>query len=619
MIVNKTKWYIQRLKKMSHKELIWRLNHKKQAKIYKIKYGLRKKLITANDLYNINYDVACKKFDISFLKIGQDGQQIEGLPLKIFENYKIKTSGEEKIPDWHYSYNKNEYWPLSFSTDLNIKQRDDIGDPRVTWEINRLQYFPALAIKFITTKDNKYLSMLKNHFYDWVNQNPFFWGVNWTSPMEAALRNISLLLTIYFLEKSLDPNNKFLYDIKVAILNQNEYVNSHYSQFSSANNHLLIEMVSINLVSLCTKDTILENKSLKILKQEINRQTFQDGVNKEQAIHYHTFVLEGLLLWLKFSIDRYGFFPDSEIVMKIEKMTEYIADMTDEGGNVQSMGDSDDGKIISLFDNDNHYSTVLDLASLLFDKNYSYSEKISSKTINSIKWRDFKFNKKYIREEVKFYKYGGKSIFRKNINEKQIYVTFEHGNLGLGPLFAHGHCHALSVNLHINGIPVFIDAGTYIYNIEYKMRDRLRMPSSHNTILIDGDNFANSKGAFIWGESYKIDASYFDDNYIKAKLITVKGNELKRELNFNDQQLIITDMFKGDFHSHFIVNPELELINENNKSVAIKYNGQTLCTVLTTNKVELEKKFISNSFTKLETANCILINGREKQEVKILF
>lgn len=618
MNLNKISWYFNRLNKMSIREILWRIGQKKKTIDYSNKYIRDKYLITSKNLFDISYNIYLDQFDIGFLLLGQDEKHINTIPERIFDNFEVEKMGKYNIPDWHSTYHKGDSWLFEFSTKLNIKQRDDIGDPRVAWEINRLHYFPSIALKYAVTKDKSYLELLNFHFYSWVKSNPFFWGINWTSPMEAAIRNISFLFTLYYLSKDTESNlvNNLMKDIQVAILNQNEYISDFYSQYSSANNHLIIEMVSMNLVAKCFGMDNFQTKTQKILEKEIIQQTYEDGVNKEQAIHYHAFVLESLLIWIKFCKDKHCEVSPT-IINLIQRMAEYIADMMDENGNVPALGDSDEGKIIS-FSCEKHYVMVLDLASLIFEKQYSPFGRITSPTINAIRWKSDDNIKKYEVSENKIYPHGGKAIFRRRINKKEIFITFEFGNLGLPSLFAHGHADALSINLHVNGIPIFIDSGTYLYNIDYSVRNKLRLPEAHNTIIVENDNFANPKGSFIWEDSYKVSFNTMN-NSVKATLTTNQKNKIQRELKIVNNEFHINDKYESIFKSNFILNPILQLNKRNDNYYEIFYEGELLCTFISENEIKQNVKEYSPCFTLKRNTNSIYISGLKQLSNKIIF
>ena len=65
-------------------------------------------------------------------------------------------------------------WPTDqCSYDISISQREDIGDIRTNWELNRHYQFAGMAKSFYVTGDFSILEELQELFYDWNNKNHF--------------------------------------------------------------------------------------------------------------------------------------------------------------------------------------------------------------------------------------------------------------------------------------------------------------------------------------------------------------------------------------------------------------------------------------------------------------
>ncbi|NGX95892.1 MAG: hypothetical protein G4V63_11870 [Candidatus Afipia apatlaquensis] len=77
-------------------------------------------------------------------------------------------------------------------------------------------------------------------------------------------------------------------------------------------------------------------------------------------------------------------------------------------------------------------------------------------------------------------------------------AVFDHGPLGYLSIAAHGHADALSLMLHLDGKPVLVDPGTYLYHSGGSVRDRLRGTAVHNTLCLNGTGQSEISGAFNW-------------------------------------------------------------------------------------------------------------------------
>jgi len=81
-------------------------------------------------------------------------------------------------------------------------------------------------------------------------------------------------------------------------------------------------------------------------------------------------------------------------------------------------------------------------------------------------------------------------------------LIFRHGELGLEPLYGHGHADSLSVILFWNDTPVLIDPGSGQYNGSSTVRHYFRSTIAHNTLRVEGSNQAEELGPFLWEKSY---------------------------------------------------------------------------------------------------------------------
>jgi hypothetical protein len=78
------------------------------------------------------------------------------------------------------------------------------------------------------------------------------------------------------------------------------------------------------------------------------------------------------------------------------------------------------------------------------------------------------------------------------------HIVFDHGPLGMAPLYAHGHADCLSVLVARSRRALLIDPGTFTYSGDPSWRTYFRGTRAHNTITVDGQDQAVQRGAFAW-------------------------------------------------------------------------------------------------------------------------
>lgn len=588
----KLNWYINRLRAMSVQEIAFRFKKTSKDKINKVIY--KNKI----DTYEINN----KKYDIS--KINNRLNKIfNEINLENFcykSTYKIfhdEINIEDKIT-WNKGMKSN--WDNDkFSKDIDFKNTDEVGDVRYSWEVNRHQFLVGLALNYKKTKNKKYLDILEKHFYDWSDENKFLKGINWNSSMEIAIRSYQWLIIIFILNDI--DRKKFKNDIVNFIINSTKYVMNNLSLFSSANNHLILEVAISSIIGYCFEDIIGQNwfkKGYEILNRELKNQFFEDGVNKEQALHYQAFVTD-IMLQYNTVMKKIGVKPIEEEIMR--KSVEFVYNLKANKIYID-FGDSDDAKIINFnCDIENYYDYILELGSYYYETNYLNG-------LNGYKEVELFYNYRHGFKEpsnnmFNVYINGGYSIIKNNND----LLLFDFGPLGFGSLAAHGHADALMIIYYKGCNGFFIDPGTYIYNIEKDKRNYYRSTEEHNTVCYKGENQSEMKGPFLWGKksnSKLVRCEESKDSYIiEAINDGYNPNLHKRRLEYKKEygSIAIYDFFDDEAEINYILdnNVKIEKLGEkilkltNNTSIYVYIDGE-----IQIKNSNISKKFLEETVSK---------------------
>ena len=394
--------------------------------------------------------------------------------------------------------------------------------------------------------------------------------------MEIAIRVNSWIYTCCFLNKAFEKynleNNKILKDISRGIIVMADYIIKHRAKYSSANNHLIVEMYAVGMSGIFFDYKPWEKLAFNILTEELPRQNYADGVNKEMSLHYQSFVMEAyglLMLEMKHNHIKIPQIWEEYLL----HMSEFMCDCCGEYGETVVFGDNDEGKILDLSgEHFDHYRYVLDLMGNVLPKRYSKMENIHENLcwILSDDFQNSVLQKNcYYSPEVKCYKEGGYTLWRSKNNK--VLIGIDHADLGFGSLAAHGHADALSFQMFIEGVPVFVDPGTYNYHVPKKTRDEFRATKNHNTVCVNDQNQAEILGPFLWGKRYKINNIEFDNECEKKCIMTAELQNSsyvhRRKFVYNKaNQLIIEDVVQGgqDIHLALICNFKAKIeVNQN--------------------------------------------------------
>ena len=474
--MGKLQWYMNRLRAMNLREVVWRVDQKRIQKSEAKRFG-KKKYCVGSVLYPV----------YEHLKFDADGIGLN------FDNHRFDINTNIHLLKG-IDYEK---WPNTFSYELNYKQRDDLGDARTNWEKNRLFDWALLAKAYYVTKEEKYFLELKDTVNSWMQKNPFLYGISWTSAMEFAIRSINWIISLAFVQKS----GRDMPELRNGIINITDYLTKHYSRFSSANNHLLVEASAIGLAGYAFDNNQWKELACNILSEELEKQNYSDGVNKELSLHYQTFGMEAYLL-LMHVMQKHNDTEWNQWIPMLKKEAEFVAHSSWREKTICEFGDDDEGKILDLQGGEWHqWDYVLQLASLVTGVRYSDFETLYENinwlfTIDEIE--ALRTKPLYDASGSRCFEVGGNTFIRDKQN--RILIGIDHAELGFGSIAAHGHADALSFQMLIDGKVVFADPGTYIYHCDIEHRNSFRKTINHNTLCVEGRDQSKMLGAFMWGE-----------------------------------------------------------------------------------------------------------------------
>ena len=483
--MSKILWYVNRLRAMNLPEIGWRINQQKLQKQERRIFGSCG-MNVGEKVWNPAFEGLV--FDREALRINWDNTY-SGTCTEI---HLLKGSDYDR-------------WPMTFSYDLDYKQRDDFGDARTNWEKNRHFDWALLAKAYYVTKEKKYFQKLDDNVRIWCENNPFLHGISWTSAMELAIRAINWMYALAFVQAA----GKDITALRVGAINMVDYLTKHYSRYSSANNHLLVEATAIGMAGYAFDYTLWKELAIRLLSEELDKQNYADGVNKELSLHYQTFGMEAYLLLAHVS-------GESRWNEMLKKQCEYVAHSSWREQTVCEFGDDDEGKILDLQGGSWHqWEWVLQLGSLVTGVRYSKFDNVCENTrwlFTDEEIADVMKLPLYNNTSSRCFEEGGNSFLRDK--EDRVLIGIDHAALGFGSIAAHGHADALSFQMLIDGETVIADPGTYIYHCDLEHRNSFRKTINHSTVCVGNRDQSEMLGAFLWGKRAECKLVHFssDDN-----------------------------------------------------------------------------------------------------------
>lgn len=407
--------------------------------------------------------------------------------------------------DWHFA-GAGKRWPLVHWSELHVGSRGGIGDVRPLWELNRHQHFYALGRAYWRTGDERYVGEFASQLSSWLSDNPPELGINWQSNLEIAIRSISWLWAFHFFLHSRELDDDILFDWVRAFVHSayHLYQQIPYSWHCMHNNHLIGDAAGLLLIAQIFPELIQSKawrrRALKILYGELSRQVYDDGVNWEQAISYHRFVLYLYLLVAKIESLNGNTVPPL-VWSYIEKMFEFLLWICKPDGSAPMVGDSDDSRVVWLGNEPvKDLRPLLAAGAVLFENgdHKFVAGQLSEETLwllgpDAINCWD-KIQKRPPDQTFRSFTKGGFYIARSGWCSEDSYLMFKNGPHST----FHAHADQLHIELSACGKDLLVDPGTYAYNNGGQWRDFFRDTRAHNTVVINGQSQSTTYRSFRW-------------------------------------------------------------------------------------------------------------------------
>ena len=399
--------------------------------------------------------------------------------------------------DWHRDYRNDKQAARTFGPLLDTRDPVAVGDIKYIWEINRHQHLSALAF---AKGSEQSVSYIVGSLDRWLRENPYLCGVNWTSSLELGLRVISWSLLYPRIACEMVRDTDLMQRWLNSLYLHLQRIHQHRSIYSSANNHLVGELVGLYVGAVCfplwpeSRDWAVEAR--ESLEREIQAQVSEDGINREQAMSYHLFTLE--LLLLAYTVAKNIGKPFSKnYEQRLSAMLRYLDAVATPTGDLPWYGDSDDGRGFLFSTSESALAVTTQLGALLFDdaRLGRFSNGLTAATRALIPNATLSFTEGK-RASKELFRDGGIAAVDTLDGSRKLVMDF--GQLGYTSLAAHGHADALSIWLAIDDDYFIVDCGTYAYHSDPVWRTFFRGTAAHNTARIDGKDQSVMGGRFLW-------------------------------------------------------------------------------------------------------------------------
>ena len=381
--------------------------------------------------------------------------------------------------------------PLQHWTDYETGRAHIDGDIKFIWEPARFGWAAVLARAYYISGHEKYAEAFWNYFETFLAANPPYFGPNWISAQEAALRIIAWTFCLPLLREAESTTDSRLRALGEAIAVHAERIPSTliYAR-SQNNNHLLSEAAG-----LITAAHVLPNHPRAKQWMSLGRRWFNHGLEKQidsygeysqHSTNYHRVMLQ-LALW----VGRIGNPTHTSLARKnLARASHWLASMLDsESGGVPNLGANDGAYILPLtvcpFAD---YRPVVQASARAF-LNYDLPGGI---------WDEMSLWFGLTRSGRSF---EADHYLGDHLRGRESWAYLRTTTFTSRP----GHADLLHLDLWWRGLNITPDAGTFSYNAESPWDNPLTATRVHNTVTVDGLDQMTRAGKFLfvdWANAY---------------------------------------------------------------------------------------------------------------------
>lgn len=540
-------------------------------------------------------------------------------------------------PDlWLIDPSTLEKWPGSetFCFDVDYRHSEKRQDVKFVWEINRLQFLQPVAALHLMEPSPERVSWTMQIIFSWMEANPPFRGVNWSSGIEVALRLISLAVVITCMRDQMSKEQQ--QRMRALVVAHTFWLHRNPSLYSSANNHRVAEGLGLVIGAQLVPDVELASTYLAqgadVLRRAPITQFYPDGIGVEQSPAYSAFTLEILALGtLALSKAHEDLRLDPTL---LEEPALALKAFLDDQGRAPDIGDNDEGHIIAgPHSREPRYiaSIVAAIAGLL--RKPSFAPPARDFHLRDIIFRSPREGAPS-HDHFSHFCNGGYSIFHGPMARRRVHLTFDHGPLGFGAISAHGHADALAFWLSVDAHPIFIDAGTYLYHGGRDLREFFRSTRSHNVLHINRQSQSLTSGPFNWqhkAQAGAIAIEHGDGWTIRARHDGYNdrfGIIHERTLKLAGTDIVLKDRLLGESGDLevcicFVLSPDID-VEIRQEGLRLRSGETPLASIAPPHfrdsrqvKVFAEDVSISQQFGKLMNTKCIAITTRVKPQENV--
>ncbi len=389
--------------------------------------------------------------------------------------------------DWCTDFKSGKTWDKRDFRLQKLVNLNDDSDVKIPWELSRCNHFLPMALVCLLENDESYLIEFENQVISWSEQNEYLQTVNWSCPMDTAIRCLNWLLAYQLLSSRHQFGKDFISLLTIELYKGGKSIFENLEKTGDGHNtnHYLTNLLGLlylgELFNDAARPNIWREFAISEFEKEMTSQVSSDGLDYESSLPYHGLVTEIFLLAQMLSA-RSDFAFSSNFELTLSKMLANLCRFSGADGLVENFGDNDDGRILKLFSRPaRDFRDVIDvgmtvMSSRDFPPVAATPERIvmANRPSNSLQSDVAAWQSIHLPE-------SGLCQLRSS----DLVVNFFANQVGTAGLGNHKHNDLLSLTLAYKGAPILVDPGTFVYSVDENLRNQFRSTRSHNTVMVD--------------------------------------------------------------------------------------------------------------------------------------
>jgi hypothetical protein len=429
-----------------------------------------------------------------------------------------------------------------------------VKDIKVPWELSRLQQLVVLARAYEQYHDERYAHAAHRQLQHWLQYNPYLYGVNWLCAMEVGIRATNIILALAVLVQADACDDAALQIYCDSLYAHMEFIAYHWEWYDGrTSNHYLADLVGYLYLCWLLYDLPGMPKraswAYAEIVNEMQKQVHPEGTDYEGSTTYHAFVMQ-MFEHAQKILTLLGFIMPAWWHERLARMRVFVQWCSYSPGKMIMIGDCDSGSLV---------------------------------------WPGFTATQRELPEGTIHYTAFGLTLWRTD----RLHMSVRHHAYQSRQPSGHFHNDAGSITLAIDGIPVIVDPGTFLYTGWPTWRNRFRSASMHNCMSIK-DHEPTPFDAHLFFLAQQETSAGQQVFYDPVKCSTHRlyerfGLKAERKTELDNDTITISDRWYkiGDvptpLHSqwHLMLHPDIELHKHDEYTWLLMHHKRQLCTIIT--------------------------------------